>query len=266
MRRKCREHVAYAKSLGWSGPPFDPRVLASILGIRVEEMPPPWDGDGRIFPRDGDAVIQYRPGQVQERQRFTVCHEIAHVCFPDFAEFIRHYNADAEANTTAHRRFEKLCNVGAGELLMPHDDFQADLVGKKVCLQEVCSLSARYGASVDAVIRRWLDYTEHPCAVAFLSDQPFEGFAAVPDRFRVRWFWPAKAFKGYLQTGTLISRSACLQNAPLQTQGFVAATKETWWIKERPRQWYVESMKLPPILDNPTYPCRMAVLHSRQQR
>lgn len=266
MRRKCRDYVIHAKSLGWSGPRFDPRFLASALGIKVEEMPAPWDGDGRIFPRAGRTVIQYRPDQVQERQWFTICHEIAHTCFPDFARFVHHYNADAEEGTASHRRFERLCNVGAGELLMPHEEFQADVVSKKVCLQEICDLGTRYGSSVDAAVRRWLDFTAHPCAVAFLSDQPFENFTAVPGRFRVRWFWPAKTFRSYLRSGTLLPGSACLQSAQLQEHGFASAVKETWWINQQPRQWYVEGLRLPPIPENPAYPCLMALLHSRQQR
>lgn len=266
IRRKCRDYVAYAKSKGWSGPRFDPAMLASVLGIHVEEMPPPWSGDGRIFSRAGQTVVEYRPDQPADRQRFTICHEIAHTCFPDHFRFVQHHNADAENDTAAYRRFEKLCNVGAGELLMPHAEFQADLDGRSVCFREACNLGSRYGASVDATIKRLLDFTEHPCAVAFLTDIHFEGFAPVPGRLRVRWFWKAKSFRGYLPAGTLTPKGSILPGARPQEEGFGDATKETWWQNNQPRSWYVEGLRLPLIPDNAVYPCVMALLHARRPR
>ena len=265
IRRKCRGYVTHAKSMGWSGPSFDPRFLASMLGIRVEEMPEPWDGDGRIFPRAGQTIIEYRPDQTIERQRFTICHEIAHTCFPDYFEFVRRYDLKGEEGTSAHRRFERLCNVGAGELLMPHQEFQADLAGRKICFQETCSLGARYGASVDATVRRLLDFTDHPCGVAFLTDQGFEKFNALPERFRVRWFWKTKTFRGYVPTGTLLPKGTSLLHSTLQEDGFKPSARETWFINNAPRSWYIEGLRMPPIPQNPSYPCVIALLHSRQQ-
>lgn len=266
IRRKCRSYVAYAKSLGWLGPPFDPMFLASILGIQTEEMPAPWDGDGRIFPRAGRTVIQYRPDQTIERQRFTICHEIAHTCFPDYFRFVRRHDGDDQRGTLAHRRFEKLCNVGAGELLMPEAEFRDDLTGKKICFQEACGLGARYGASVDACLRRLLDFSDHPCGIAFLTHLSFDDYAAVPGRLRVRWFWKTKTFKGYLTSGTLAPKVPCLVNAPCQEDGFGEAKRETWWINNSPRSWYMEGLRLPPIPQNPQYPSVLAILHARQQR
>jgi len=66
IRRKCRDLVARGKSRGWVGPPYDPRYLASILGIKVEETNEDFPGDGRIFPRHGRVVIQYRAGQMAD--------------------------------------------------------------------------------------------------------------------------------------------------------------------------------------------------------
>jgi Zn-dependent peptidase ImmA (M78 family) len=60
-----------------------------------------------------------------ERQRFTIYHELAHTYFPGAFEFVRHQ--ESFPADQAHRKFENLCDIGAAELLLPYDEFLADI-------------------------------------------------------------------------------------------------------------------------------------------
>src|SRR5688572_6803429 len=39
VRAEAQSFVAWARGIGWSGPPFDPTVLASLRGITLREGP-----------------------------------------------------------------------------------------------------------------------------------------------------------------------------------------------------------------------------------
>jgi hypothetical protein len=258
MRRRCRAIVAYARTQGWEGPPFNPFYLASILGIVVEPTTEDIPGDGQIFGRRGQAVIQYRAGQMEERLHFTLCHEIAHTCFTDCFELPRFFGGGPDDK--AYKEFENLCNVGASELLFPLQEFQGDLVLEKMRLGHGERLAKRYRASIDATLRRMIDLTEHSCTAAFLTDRAFKDFDA--GRWRVRYSCGSPAFKGYIPPGTMApARSRAVQAAPDEAIE-LRKCRETWWIKSKPRSFYVEALKLPAV-ENPDYPQFVALLHSR---
>jgi len=260
--RKCRKMVAYAKTKGWNGPPFDPRILAGIFKIKVEEAQGEIDGDGRIFPRNGRLVIQYRSGRTEERRRFTICHELAHTCFPDL--FVsEHYQNGPSSDDVAFKKFETLCDTGGAELLMPFEDFSTDLRSSSVCMPSAVALSSRYKASIDATLKRVLDlHDKARCAVAFLTARDAGNDRALKGRLRVLYCWKGRDFSGYIPTGTLVPAAsiAC------QCDGVNAlpVTKETWWIGGKPRTYYVEVHRLPVITENPDYPVVVAMLHTRK--
>jgi hypothetical protein len=207
-------------------------------------------------------VIQYRSGSSEERQRFTICHELAHTCFSDAFEFVRNQD-DGTADDPAHKKFENLCDVGAAELLMPHEEFSRDLGGGDMGLTYMDRLRSRYVASIEATLKRMLDFTEHPCAAVFLTDETFKNFPAIRGQMRVQWMWKSKSFKGYLPQGTLAPKNSdILQNA-LETAQPFAKTRETWWISSKPRSWYVEAVRLPVIPGLLAYAKVAVLLHAR---
>jgi len=261
IRRKCRAIVARAKAAGWTGPEFNPWHLASFLGFEVEETSEDFPGDGRLFPRRKTVVIQYRTGQLVERQRFTICHEIAHSCFPDAYEYVRHFN-DYSAEQKAFFEFENLCNLGAAELLFPLEEFERDLGSAPTRIMHCAALATRYGASIDATVRRVLDLTPHSCAAVFLTDEAMNGHNALPGRMRVRNYVKSTSFRGHFPQGTLLPKGTRLTNAPPAPAADLRAAKETWWINERPRSLYVEALALPKI-PNKDYPKVVALVHSR---
>ncbi|RYD83227.1 MAG: ImmA/IrrE family metallo-endopeptidase [Verrucomicrobiaceae bacterium] len=263
MRRKCRDLVAWARAKGWGGPPFDPEILAGLMGIAVEETDEILEGDGRIFPRCGRVVIQHRTGKPVERQRFTICHEIAHTCFNNVFDVVRWHNSAIE-DDPAHRAFENLCDVGAAELLMPREEFSADLAASRLCLQHAEALRNRYIASLEATLRRLLELTPHPCAALFLTDESFGDFPAASGCMRVRWMWKSGTFKGFFRAGTMLPRGRCLVTDCDETCQPFPLKRETWWIQGKPLSWYVELVRLPVIPELLSYPKVVVLLHSRR--
>jgi hypothetical protein len=236
-------------------------MLAELNRIEVEETFDDFDGEARVFSRRGRVVIQLKPNAKLERKRFTICHELAHTCFPDCFELVHHYGGASDDER--HKRFETLCDVGAAELLLPHEEFRSDLLKQVTCIGGAQSLAKRYLASLEATIRRLLHLTEHSCGAAFLTDRSFGTYPAVHGRMRVRYFVPASGFRGFLPTGAFVPPNSSVHNAPEDCEPVFRRNKETWWINNQPRSWYVEPMRLPELPEAPDYPRVVALLHSR---
>jgi hypothetical protein len=253
IQRLARERVAYAKSMGWFGPPYCPKILASILGIRCRLVQHDIGGDGRILPyRDGKLWIEYRDNPFPERQRFTIFHELAHTLFPDFCHFLPKHHKPGVKLKDPEQEFESLCDAGAAEMLLPLEDFTTDLAGHDIFnFKAIHSLRKRYEASIDATTHRFIDLVDVvPCAAAFFTDQRQASFG--PGHLWVQYSKKSTEFKSYLAPGTTPPRNSvvfeCFRTGLETTQ----SAKETWWINGSPRTWLVQATKLPAFA-NPNY-------------
>lgn len=154
-------------ALQWAGPPYDPKILAGLRDIAVEPTDEAIGAEARIMAkRDGSLLIEYDPTKAKARVNFSICHEIAHAFFPDCFETIRHRRKEHGSNY----ELECLCDLGAAELLMPHEPFGRDLSTLGVTLNSVHELATRYAASSEAVLIRIAQSSSKPCAVVFLSE------------------------------------------------------------------------------------------------
>ena len=61
---------------GWKGPPFNPEVLASVLGIRCEaSVELTHSEDAELHPvENGRMVIRYNPDKPKTRRNFSIAH------------------------------------------------------------------------------------------------------------------------------------------------------------------------------------------------
>src|SRR5690348_11040214 len=114
---RARRMVLKAISEGWSGPPFDPASLASMLGIPTHPRADIADailmsGDG------GKTCIEFNPNRPRARVRFSIAHEIAHTLFDDFRQTVQHRWDKGDIDSEAWE-LELLCNIAAAEILMP---------------------------------------------------------------------------------------------------------------------------------------------------
>ena len=263
IRRLTREKVAYAKSKGWTGPPFCPKQFSSIFGVRCKEVQHDIGGDGRILVRGGSAPwIEYRSGRLPERQRFTIFHEFAHTLFPDYCAFLPHHQKQADQIADPDKEFEFLCDVAAAEMLLPMEDFCRDLrrLGQ-INFGTIHHLRRLYEASIDATTYRVVDLEDNvACAAVFLTDQRknFSGDGPLWVNNSSR----GKRFRDFIWPGTTSPEGSVVELCYRNRVETTDPKRETWWIKGEPRTWIVQAARLPVIPENPAYPKVVALLVS----
>lgn len=171
IRRLAREKVEEAKAALWHGPPFEPEELASYLGIQVQPADQDIRADARIYPdRNGHLVLEYNPRTPRQRIRFSICHEITHTFFPDCYERTQHRGEKAKFDPV-HAEFEKLCNIGAAELLMPWQDFTERMNVRPIDGSLVLRLCDDFDVSLEACLHRVVDLSDRPCAVVMFEEK-----------------------------------------------------------------------------------------------
>lgn len=169
VRARAREMVREAKSLGWTGPPFDLELLAELWGIKVRQanLGNGTDALIRALP-NGRLEILWHEGTSPARKNFSIAHEISHTFFPDCYEVVR-CRSEARDRFDSERELEYLCNIGAAELLFPIDDFLSDLATTPLDPDGLNHLRQRYAASREAAAIRMMRLTDQAAAVAFLT-------------------------------------------------------------------------------------------------
>jgi Zn-dependent peptidase ImmA (M78 family) len=171
IRQRARALVDQARALGWSGPPFDPELLAELRGIKVRPSGHELHQDALIrLSEHAQMEIVWNQNRARTRSRFSICHEISHTFFPDCFEEVRYRECTSD-DPGRRDVVEQLCDVGAAELLMPAAAFAADLAPLSISCATMDVLRERYQASREAVAIRMIQLSARPCAVAFLSDR-----------------------------------------------------------------------------------------------
>lgn len=254
IRRKAHDLVLRARSRGWSGPPFDPLVLASILGIRCRPSTALFSAEAQLSPQPGrQLLLEFNPDRPDGRRNYSVCHEIVHTFFEDCYELV-HQRKTRPHPFDPDEEVELLCQIGASELLMPTQEFGTDLAQLDFSLRSVPSLVSRYAASHEAVIRRMVHLGGCTCAVAFFSrrNSPREKKAArqprliadsgPPPKMRIIYSVPSRDFPIYLPKDKSVPDDSCVNAAA--AIDFVVSATESWDIAGF-GEWKIESMLLP---------------------
>lgn len=270
IRERARALVARARLLGWQGPPFDPRILASLLGIEVhpDQLAP--GHDACIFPRGQQLQIVFDATRPATRQNFSISHEISHTLFPDGYELIRN-RYQYRATFDPDRELELLCDMGAAEILLPEDEFRADVERQGFGLHAVTSLRGRYQASREATIRRMLRLDQGSSAAIFLEYRlkPSEVVdqrqlrlihqAAQPrPKLRIAYTAVSENFQIFLPQHKSVPAESCAYRALLS--GDVERAREQWDIPNLP-MCLVEAMAMPPGDELDASPRAVALLH-----
>ena len=160
----ARRMVLDAMDGGWTGPPYDPALLARLKGIALvpnEDIP-----DARMIPAGAGGrarqTIEYNPNRPRARIRFSLAHELAHTLFPDHAERIRN-RSDRQA---AHgdREVELLCDIAAAEILMPAIP-ESGLESRPLNMDNILYVRDRYEASTEATMIRLVGLSPKPAAL-----------------------------------------------------------------------------------------------------
>ena len=100
-------------------PDFD--EVCSGLGLVVKEIPLPPKINGAI---EGRTIFINSRVQNRERKQFTRFHEVTHHLINEDEELISMlHDATWDQHGEYERQVERLCNIGAAEFLMPHEEF-----------------------------------------------------------------------------------------------------------------------------------------------
>jgi hypothetical protein len=238
ITRKAKALVARGRRLGWTGPPFDIRLLATLLGIKAKATNL-ISVEAQIIPIGGQFELLFREDVSDNRLNFTFAHEISHTLFPDCGEMVRERNA-RHKGFDPNKEIENLCNIGASHILMPSPFFEEDLLRVGSSLQVVDNLSEKYHASREATILRMISASKFPCvAVYFRYGYNKKELAALSDnsvmddkiqpRLRIASAIPSKNFSLFLPRNKSIPNSSILYNL-FKGEKYVSGT-ENWAIK-----------------------------------
>jgi len=171
IRHKAAEAISHAKHMGWNGPPFDPEILASYMGIKTQEAQRPLHSrDAEIrADEDGRLIIEYNPEMPRSRRHFSIAHEIAHTFFPDFRDRTHERHPGTRKHFDPEDQVEMLCDIGAAEMLMPDPEFVMDLQERGIGIDSLEELRMTYLSSRTATAIRMVQSNLHPCAVVLFD-------------------------------------------------------------------------------------------------
>ena len=79
--------------------------------------------DAAVFPTSSGWRILYNPNRPKARIVFSLAHEIVHTFFPHSATGAR-FRSISNPDSREANELERLCALGAAELVMPMDEFR----------------------------------------------------------------------------------------------------------------------------------------------
>ena len=121
------------------------------------------------------------------RERFTLAHEFGHyvlhrrpLTLDDYPDGRLRGSVDfqclplqANAWTVADKDREEEADTFASYLLMPIDDYRTQVSGQEITRDLLGHVTDRYGVSMQAAVRKWIEFTEKRAAMVVARD----GFA-----------------------------------------------------------------------------------------
>jgi Zn-dependent peptidase ImmA (M78 family) len=161
VRYRGRRFVVAASPLGT--PDLEAYAKKVTARLRYESLP---RGESGYTVKTGNGfVITVNSEESKERQRFTVCHEVAHIALelptmhgevPSWSYAKRHLN-------------EVWCDIFASELLMPYEAFRKKIPDGDPTQETIESLAREFGASFPATSSRYASLAPFPCAYATME-------------------------------------------------------------------------------------------------
>ncbi len=131
---------------------FDPFVFAQTIGIKVQLVELPAGCSGRLRTDKGYALIELNAAEIAVRRRFTLCHELAHICFWSAGPIIR--ERGQSPSTSKFALEEQLCDQIASELLVPTKAFVALAKKESASYNSIRWMARHFDVSSTAIIRK----------------------------------------------------------------------------------------------------------------
>jgi len=155
-RQRARTFVAGLRGL--VGADVEAYVRAANARIRYETLDP--GESGYTMPKGTGFVITVNSNESLERQRFTTCHEIAHIILG-----LPSAHGELPSWSFAKRDLNEVwCDIFASELLMPYQQFQQRIPEGDPSEEVIETLAQAFGASFPATASRYASLVPFPCA------------------------------------------------------------------------------------------------------
>jgi uncharacterized protein DUF955 len=162
---------------------------------------------GQTFPLGDRHIILVNGHHSPERQRFTVLHELAHIRLGLPSKHGQSISVDQLLRYSNRPREEILCDIFAGECLLPRQFFLADVRRRPCTFASIEELAELYCTSLAATGSRFAAYNETPCAW-ILADTKRVRYVSCSPSLRETGFFlkigtevPAKSVLGRLVAG-----------------------------------------------------------------
>lgn len=158
VRQRARNFIA---ALDISNIQNDLSVYANAVNatIKTQDL-----GEGEagytITKPNGKHVIVVNVNDTEERQRFTICHEVAHIALQlasNHEEVPSWAFAKRDANEVA-------CDTFAAELLMPYRLWLSKIPKEEPSFKLIKFMASEFGASFPAAASRYASLCDIPCA------------------------------------------------------------------------------------------------------
>lgn len=241
---RAREVVFDAVQADWRGPPFDPIALARRIGLNVVARDDLVDARVLSDPQAG-LRIEFNPTRPRGRLRYSIAHEIAHTFFPDVGEEVRHRTATGavdDGSSGDEWQLELLCNIAAGELLVPSLALPVEELDRAILdINRLMVLRSRFDVSSEAILRRAAQATSHPVTMFAAARLPSKGTIPGDPSFRLDYTVASRTWDAELRRG-LTFRSKVLGECT--AVGYTAVGVERW--RETGRDFAVEAVGIPP--------------------
>lgn len=119
------------------------------------------------------------------RLRFTLAHELCHTFFYEYVpemKFVPHECDETE---------ERLCNFGAGEILMPRSLVTRMAKGQPVCLRALEGFASRFDVSIEAMLVRLRTLGLWNADISYWTQDKRGNFISVPAGgvSSAQWIW-----------------------------------------------------------------------------
>jgi hypothetical protein len=181
------------------------RVGANLkIDKTLAENEPGWS-----FESKGKKYICVNGNDIPERQRFTICHELAHMVLGLPSE----HEQVPSSSYVKRSQNEIFCDIFAAELLLPHRLFQPKAEQARISLASIDGLAEDFDASFMATGSRFAAVIKAPCAFV-LSENGKVRYASRSTRLREAGAWiaprieiPQASLSAKVRAGTAVNGS-----------------------------------------------------------
>lgn len=162
----------FLRNAGSNSVPVDVKRLAAAANAKIKIAYDLADDEsGQTTQFKDKRIIIVNGNHREERQRFTVLHELAHIVLGLPSQ---HHGStlttDALLRYSRRPEEEVLCDVFAAECLLPHHSFASQVADTDISLDAVKSIAQEYKASLTTTGSRFAVNANGPCAFVLIED------------------------------------------------------------------------------------------------